>query len=76
LPSADSLSRPGIWWPSTWFFPFSSPSLLNALGSKAGVDIIVQCFRNNIFLNTEGTYTAKETADKCMMEDVIKESVS
>jgi len=52
------------------------PMTLNALGSKSAVDTILQCFRNNVFLNTEDTYTARETAEKCMMEDVIKESVS
>jgi len=49
---------------------------LNALGSKSAVDTILQCFRNNVFLTTEDTYTAREAAEKCMMEDVIKESVS
>ena len=49
---------------------------MNALGSKSAVDTILQCFRNNVFLNTEDTYTAREAAEKCMMEDVIKESVS
>jgi len=38
--------------------------------------MIFQCFRNNIFVNTEDTYTAREAAEKCMMEDVVKESVS
>ncbi len=33
---------------------------LNALGSKSAVDTILQCFRNNVFLNTEDTYTARE----------------
>jgi len=54
----------------------SYTSLLNALGSKSAVDTILQCFRNNVFLNTEDTNTAREAAEKCMMEDVIKESVS
>ena len=54
----------------------SYTSLLNALGSKAGVETILQCFRNNVFLNTEDTYTAREAAEKCMMEEVVKESVS
>ena len=54
----------------------SYTSLLNALGCKSAVDTILQCFGNNVFLNTEDTYTAQEAAEKCMMEDVIKESVS
>jgi hypothetical protein len=32
--------------------------------------------RNSCYLNTEDTFTAREAAEKCMMEDVIKESVS